>query len=102
MSRLIVSMLLALTLAQTQVQTQAQTQAQAQGPRGTGLRQGEALQSPGKKGNVVENARLMMKLKMMKMMRGRFSHEFFFLAHGWSSAIYKRRNGTSIKYYNKF
>lgn len=54
-----------------------------------------------KKGNVVENARLM-KLKMMKMMRGRFSHEFFFSAHGWSSAIYKRRNGTSIKYSNKF
>lgn len=51
MSRLIVSMALALTLAQTQAQTHAQTQAQAQaqGPRGTGLRQGKALQSPGKK-----------------------------------------------------
>lgn len=53
---------LARTLAQTQTQTQAQTHAQAQGPRGTGLRQGKALQSPGKKkGNVVENARLKMK-----------------------------------------
>lgn len=32
-----------------------------------------------KKGNVVENARLMMKMKMnMTMMRGHFSHEFFF------------------------
>lgn len=55
MSRLIVSMLLARTLAQAQAyaqaqaQTQAQAQAQAQAPRGTGLRQGKALQSPGKK-----------------------------------------------------
>lgn len=51
MSRLIVSMGLALTLAQTQTQThaQAQAQTQAQGPRGTGLRQGKALHSPGKK-----------------------------------------------------
>lgn len=64
MSRLIVLMALALALTQTQTQTQthAQAQAQAQGPRGTGLRQGKAFQSPGKKkGNVVENARLMKK-----------------------------------------
>lgn len=82
MSRLIVSMLLARTLAQTQIQTQTYAQAQAQGPRGTGLRQGKALQSPGKKkGNVVENARLMKKMKMkITMMRGRFSHEFFFFS----------------------
>lgn len=53
MSRLIVLMALAQTQAQTQTQThaqtQTQTQAQAQGPRGTGLRQGKALQSPGTK-----------------------------------------------------
>lgn len=43
------SVALARTLAQTQTQAhaQAQTQAQAQGPRGTGLRQGKALQFPG-------------------------------------------------------
>lgn len=51
MSRLIVEVLMALarTLAQTLAQTHAQAQAQAQGPRGTGLRQGKALQPPGKK-----------------------------------------------------
>lgn len=90
---------LARTLAQTQTQTQ--THAQAQGPRGTGLRQGKALQSPGKRKRQrsreceIDDE----ELKMMMRLRSRFSHEFFFLAHGWSSAIYKGRNGTSIKYY---
>lgn len=80
MSRLIVSMVLARTLAQTQTQTHAQAQAQTQGPRGTGLRQGKALQSPGKRKRQrsreceIDDE----ELKMMMRLRSRFSHEFFF------------------------
>lgn len=107
MSRLIVSMALALTLAQTQTQAQAhaqaQTHAQAQGPRGTGLRQGEALQSPGKKRQRSRECEIDEEDEDEDDDDERpFLTRVFFLAHGWSSAIYKRRNGTSIKSYNKF